>query len=438
MPKDPKRHSTYLPPMKEKESSKPFHSTPNLDQLESGPWPSFVTGLKRLAMNKEHGNMMVDLLGQLEHSYKTRLGYWKGGTVSVFGYGGGIIPRFTELMDKNGVPMFPECKEFHTLRVVPPAGNHYTTDMLRQLSRSWDKHGSGLIAFHGQTGNIMFIGTTSVGTQHFFDEINEYGFDLGGAGPCVRTGMSCIGAARCEQSCANEQKIHRLLVNQFLDDMHRPALPYKFKFKVSGCPNDCMNSIHRSDFAVIGTWRDDIKVDQDEVKKFVAEKGRKYVIDNVISRCPTNALSLNDDDSLDVDNRNCVRCMHCINVMTKALSPGDDHGVTILIGGKRTLKIGDTMGTVIVPFMKLESDEDYQGLIEMAENTIDFFAENALEHERTGEMIERIGLVNFLEGINIDVDPNMIDHPREGSYLRMDDWDIEAEKWNKRKAEAAG
>ena len=25
------------------------HATPNLDQLESGPWPSFVTGLKRLA-----------------------------------------------------------------------------------------------------------------------------------------------------------------------------------------------------------------------------------------------------------------------------------------------------------------------------------------------------------------------------------------------------
>ncbi|KPK09685.1 MAG: sulfite reductase, dissimilatory-type subunit alpha, partial [Acidithiobacillales bacterium SG8_45] len=325
--------------MEEKQSSKPFHSTPNLDELETGPWPSFVTGLKRLAMQKDYGNMMVDLLGQLEHSYKTRLGYWKGGTVSVFGYGGGIIPRFTELMDSTGKPMFPECKEFHTLRVQPPAGNHYTTDMLRQLSNSWSKYGSGLIAFHGQTGNIMFIGTTTENTQHFFDEINDYGWDLGGAGPCVRTGMSCIGAARCEQSCANEQKIHRLLVNNFQDDMHRPALPYKFKFKVSGCPNDCQNSIHRSDFAVIGTWRDDMKVDQAEVKKFVEAKGRKYVIDNVISRCPTNALSLNEDDTLDVDNRNCVRCMHCINVMTKALSPGDDHGVTILIGGKRTLKI---------------------------------------------------------------------------------------------------
>ncbi|MGD8570051.1 MAG: dissimilatory-type sulfite reductase subunit alpha, partial [Gammaproteobacteria bacterium] len=352
-----------------------------LDELEKGPWPSFVHGLKRLAHDND---MMVDLMGQLEHSYKTRLGYWKGGTVSVFGYGGGIIPRFTELMGEDGKAMFPASKEFHTLRVQPPAGNHYTTDMLRQLSNSWNKYGSGLIAFHGQTGNIMFIGTTTENTQHFFDEINEYGWDLGGAGPCVRTAMSCVGSARCEQSCANEQKIHRLLVNNFIDDMHRPALPYKFKFKVSGCPNDCMNSIQRSDMSVIGTWRDDMKVDQGEVKKFVQAKGRQYVVDSVISKCPTNALSLNDDDTLNVDNRNCVRCMHCLNVMNKALSPGDDKGVSVLIGGKRTLKIGDTMGTVIVPFMKLETEEDYEKLQELAEETIDFWAENALEHERCG------------------------------------------------------
>ena len=432
-PKNPEKHSTYVP--KEKKSTKPFHKTPMLDQLESGPWPSFVTGLKRLAHDN---NMMVDLLGQLEHSYTTRKGYWKGGTVSVFGYGGGIIPRFTELMGSDGKAMFPEAKEFHTLRVQPPAGNHYTTKMLRQLSDSWKKWGSGLIAFHGQTGNIMFIGTTSENTQHFFDEINEYGWDLGGAGPCVRTAMSCVGAARCEQSCANEQKIHRTLVNNFIDDMHRPALPYKFKFKVSGCPNDCMNSIQRADFSVIGTWRDDMKVDQKEVKAFVKSKSRKYVIDNVVNRCPTKALSLNDDDTLDVDNRNCVRCMHCINVMTKALKPGDDKGITLLIGGKRTLKIGDTFGTVIVPFMKLDTDEDYEKIREIAANTIDFWAENGLEHERCGEMIERIGLVNFLEGIGIDVDPNMITQPRTSSYVRLDEWDQEAEKWKNRKQQAAG
>ncbi len=415
--------------------AKKIYETPMLDELVNGPWPSFISGIKKL--RDEHPDQRIQevtssLLGQLEHSYETRKGYWKGGTVSVVGYGGGIIPRFSEVGSA-----FPESKEFHTLRVQPPAGNHYTTAMLRQLGDSWEKWGSGLQTFHGQTGNIMFIGTTTANTQHFFDEINKYGWDLGGAGPCVRTAMSCIGAARCEMSCTNEHAAHRYLVNNFTDDVHRPALPYKFKFKVSGCPNDCQNAIERSDFAVIGTWRDDMKVDQKEVQAYVAKKGRQYIIDNVVTRCPTNALSLNEDNTLKVDNRNCVRCMHCLNVMPKALHPGDDHGVTILIGGKRTLKIGDLMGTVVVPFMKLETEEDYEKIVEMAEEIIDFWAENGLEHERCGEMIERIGLVNFLEGINIDVDPNMVSSPRQSSYVRMDGWDEEAEKWFERKAEAA-
>jgi len=413
--------------------AKSTYPTPMLDNLETGPWPSFITGIKRL--RDEHPDERINsvnngLLGQLEHSYETRKGYWKGGTVSVYGYGGGIIPRFSEVGDA-----FPESREFHTIRVQPPASNFYTTDMLRQLGDSWEKHGSGLVTFHGQTGNIMFIGTTTEGTQHFFDEINEYGFDLGGAGPCVRTAMSCIGAARCEMSNCNEHGIHRLMVNNFTDDVHRPALPYKFKFKVSGCPNDCQNAIERSDFAIIGTWRDDMKVNQEEIKNYIKKKGRQYIIDNVITRCPTQAIALDDNDNFIVDNHNCVRCMHCLNVMPKALHPGDDKGVTILIGGKRTLKIGDLMGTVVVPFKKLETQEDYESMQEMAEDIIDFWAENGLEHERCGEMIERIGLVNFLEGISIDVDPNMVGSPRQSSYVRMDGWDEEAEKWFARKRE---
>jgi len=409
--------------------------TPMLDELENGPWPSFISGFKRLRDDHEDGTirgMANSLLGQLEHSYETRKGYWKGGTVSVYGYGGGIIPRFSEVGDQ-----FVESKEFHTIRVQPPAGNYYTTDMLRQLGDSWEKYGSGLVTFHGQTGNIMFIGTTTENIQHFFDDINEYGWDLGGAGPCVRTGMSCIGMARCEMSMCNEQAIHRHLMNNFTDDVHRPALPYKFKFKVSGCPNDCQNAIERSDFAVIGTWRDDMKVNQEEVKAYVAKKGRQHVIDNVTSRCPSDCMTLNDDDTLTIDNSNCVRCMHCLNVMNKALTPGDDRGVTILIGGKRTLKIGDLMGTVLVPFMKLETMEDYETIVELAEEIIDFWAENGLEHERCGEMIERIGLVNFIEGIGVEVDPNMIALPRQSSYVRMDDWNEEAIKWFERKAEEA-
>ena len=431
--------------------AKELYNTPNLDELENGPWPSFVTGLKRLAQDDHAGASMVrDVLATLETSYVTKKGYWKGGTVGVVGYGGGVIPRFNELKDENGEFKFKDAGEFHTLRIQPPAGMHYTSQLLRDMCDTFvDNGGSGLIAFHGQSGDIMMQGATEETTQTIFNALNDYGFDMGGAGPAVRTGMSCVGAARCEMSNTNEQAALRTLVNAFLDDMHRPALPYKMKFKVSGCANDCMNSIERSDFATIGTWRDDIKINQDAWKAMVADKGMDYVVDNITSRCPTQCMKVEADTSLTIDNKNCVKCMHCLNATSPLthnyikdasegaiLATGDDKGVTICMGGKRTLKIGDLFGTVVVPFIKLETEEDYEAIEELAGEVIDFFAENALEHERTGEMIERIGIVNFMEGIGLDVNPNMVDSPRYMSYVRMDKWDEEATKWFENKAEA--
>jgi dissimilatory sulfite reductase alpha subunit len=432
--------------------AKKQHDTPNLDQLESGPWPSFVTGIKRLA---KQSDMAVDLMGQLETSYQTKKGYWKGGTVGVFGYGGGIIPRFTELKNDKGEAVFPDAAEFHTLRIQPPAGMHYNTDVLRKMSDIWEKHGSGLIAFHGQSGDIMFQGATTANVQPAFDELNELGFDLGGAGPAVRTSMSCVGAARCESSCYDEASAHRTVLNNFLDDMHRPSLPYKFKFKFSGCPNDCMNSIQRADLAVIGTWRDNIRTDEKMAKQWMAKHGMDELVNDVIARCPTKTIQLkqiknvkkgkdissvaiNDTQALEIDNKDCVRCMHCINVMTGALATGADKGASILMGGKRTLKIGDLFGTVVVPFMKLDTDEDREKLVDLGQRAIDFFAENALEHERTGEMIERIGLVNFLEAMEIDIDASMVAHPRTNPYVRTDGWDDEVAKIKAKKQAGMG
>jgi sulfite reductase alpha subunit len=433
-------------------STRTLRDTPMLDQLETGPWPSFVTGLKRLARDND---MMVDLIGQLETSYETRKGFWKGGTVGVFGYGGGIIPRFTELKDASGKPLFPEAAEFHTLRVQPPAGMHYTSDLLRKLCDVWvDSGGSGLIAFHGQSGDIMFQGISTANVQKAFDGLNQMGFDLGGAGPALRTSMSCVGAARCEMSCFDEARALRTVINNNLDDMHRPSLPYKFKFKFSGCPNDCVNAIQRSDMATIGTWRDNIRVNEAQVQDYMKAHGMSDLVNDVISKCPTGAITLvaadkvqasdtvsvaklGDGNALCIDNKNCVRCMHCLNVIPGGLLPGNDKGVSILVGGKGVLKIGASMGTVVIPFMKLESDEDFEKLNELARNILDFFAENALEHERTGEMIERIGLTNFLEGLDIPVDPNMIKEPRSNPYFRSDDWDEQVEKWNEYKQSTA-
>ena len=44
-------------------------------------------------------------------------------------------------------------------------------------------------------------------------------------------------------------------------------------------------------------------------------------------------------------------------------------------------------------------------------------------------------LNNFLDGIEEDVDVNMVGHPRESSYVRLDDFDKEAVKWYEKQDE---
>ncbi len=316
--------------------AKKMIDTPMLDQLESGPWPSFVKNLKRLGRDSDY---MADLVSHLETSYQHKWGYWKGGTVGVFGYGGGIIPRFSELKDENHQPIFPEAAEFHTLRIQPPAGMHYSSDLLRKICDAWvDNGGSGLLAFHGQSGDLMLQGCKTEDVQRAFDAFNEMGFDLGGAGPALRTSMSCVGAARCEHSNFDEAKALRYVINNNIDDMHRPALPYKFKFKFSGCPNDCVNAIQRSD--------DNIRVNEEQVRDYYKAHGMNDLVNDVISKCPTKAITLESSDkfkasehvsaadlgdgnTLCIDNKNCVRCMHCLNVIPGGLRTGLDKGVSI-------------------------------------------------------------------------------------------------------------
>ena len=76
--------------------------------------------------------------------------------------------------------------------------------------------------------------------------------------------------------------------------------------------------------------------------------------------------------------------------------------------------------------------------MEFGRNLIEFFGENALEHERIGETMDRIGLPAFLEAIGVEPDPNMVNHPRTSCYVRTDDFTDEANKYFERKARNDG
>ena len=381
--------------------------TPLLDELEKGPWPSYVKEIKRAAKKNKASK---DLLGIQELSYKDRVTHWKhGGIVGVTGYGSGVIGRYCDAPEK-----FPDAAAFHTFRVNHPAGWFYSTKALRKLCDIWEKYGSGMTNFHGSTGDIILLGATTENLQPCFDTLTENGFDLGGSGSALRTISGCVGKARCEWANIDTLDIVRDLTTEFQDEIHRPRWPYKFKIKASGCPNDCVAAIARADFTIIGTWKDTLRIDQAAVKNY-ADNGFD-VKGLVVDKCPTDALEWDEKTKeLKLIADDCVRCMHCINKMTKAIRPGVDTGATILIGGKAPIIKGAYLSWVLIPFMKIEPP--YDEMKELLRKIWDWWDENGRTRERLAELIERKGLKTFLREMGIPPVPQMVYKPRANPYV---------------------
>ena len=384
--------------------------TPKLDELDRGPWPSFVREDKKAA---EENPMSRDLLGVLERSYTDKIGHWKhGGIVGVRGYGGGVIGRYSDLSEE-----FPNVAHFHTLRINQPAGWFYTSAALRTICDLWERHGSGLTNLHGSTGDIILLGTRTDQLEPTFSELTQAGFDLGGSGSDVRTPSCCVGPARCEWACYDTLGFTYDITMHFQDEMHRPAFPYKFKIKAAGCPNDCVAAIARADLSIIGTWRGPIQVDQAAVREYT--KNGIGIQADVCDRCPSKCMEWNGK-GLEIANEWCVKCMHCINVMPKAVRPGQEGGACILIGAKAPIVQGAMLSSVLVPFMKMEPP--YTALKELVAKILDLWAEEGKSRERVGEFIQRVGLGNFLEAIGLEPRPEMVAHPRENPYVFYEEY----------------
>ena len=398
------------------------HQTPLLDELKKGKWPSFVREIERAA---EKSEMTDDLLGQVEQSYREKVVHWKhGGMVGVKGYGSGIVGRFSDLPEK-----YPGIKEFHTVRVNQTAGFFYTSDMLRKMVDIGEKHASALFNFHGSTGDIQLLGAKTSELETIFQEYTKLGFDLGGSGSALRTPSCCVGKARCE--FANYDSMHMCdgITQAFQDEMHRPVFNYKFKFKFSACGNDCTASIARADLSVIGTWKDDIRIDQEAVKDY----GKKFNLHQyVIDKCPTKCMSYSDEGGLKIENSNCSRCMHCINTMPKALRPGTKGGATILIGAKAPMVSGPRLSMVLVPFYDVEEDakNDYAWFKDLISKIWEFWDEYGVSRERIGELIQRVGVGNFIESIGLEPLPEMVANPRGNPFVLYEEY-VEADEEQK-------
>jgi len=75
------------------------------------------------------------------------------------------------------------------------------------------------------------------------------------------------------------------------------------------------------------------------------------------------------------------------------------------------------MGTLTVPFVPVNKDNDYEEITEIIELVWDYWMEEGKNRERLGELIRRNGFQKFLEKLELDPVPQNIQEPRSNPYI---------------------
>jgi|TARA_B100000315_G_C14583451_1_gene591708 sulfite reductase alpha subunit len=367
--------------------------TPLIDELCKGPWPSHASELK-----KSNYTLLM-----YEEALKNKESQWRGGGyVAVPGVPSGVIARASKRPDI--------LEESSVVRVFPPPGLFFNTDLFRKLIKIVDKYSRSLLHLSATTSDIELIEVPHNKIGEMVKELENIGMDVGSSDVTLRTVKGCIGPARCDVGVFDTIAFRQAFTNHFLDDMQYPRFPHKIKTKTAGCPNDCVYGAHKAEIHIIGTFKDAPKIDQEKLIKWVKNEGD---INYICSRCPTSAMKW-DGQKLKINNNVCIHCMYCINKCS-AIRPGDERGASVLVGGKYRSKYGPTLAKVLVPFI-VANPPEFKEIIKLIHKIVDVYDENSQPKERMGEFLYRIGFDKFMELVGVNATPQNFIKPRENLF----------------------
>lgn len=277
-----------------------------------------------------------------------------------------IMPTDYSKLKANGF-MLQKQKDTFSMRLRVLGGN-ISVEQLDTISKVAKKYAQGYVHLTSRQGvEIPFVKLEDI--DAIVEELHQGGVELGASGPRVRTVTACQGGRCCPSGCIDAYEIAEELDKRYFGK----TLPHKFKFGVTGCPNNCLKA-EENDLGVKGGME-------------VAWNEENCVRCGACVRiCRRKAISL-VDGKIVFDKDKCHRCGKCARLCPKKAISGKPGFVVSFAG---TFGNDVIRGKNILPMI-----ESKDALFRVTDVTLEYFEKNAQKGERFVKTLERLGWEDF-------------------------------------------
>lgn len=265
-------------------------------------------------------------------------------------------------------------KGFVALR-LHAVGGEFSAAQMRAIADVAERFGRGRLHLSTRQGvEIHFVRASDAGAA--VRELESAGVTMGADGPRVRIVTACPGSETCRWGIVDTKAIAGELDRRYF----AAEAPYKFKFAVTGCPNNCAKATE-NDIGVMGAiipgWEEEACTDCGACVKV----------------CPMSAIR-KEGDRYVIDTTRCLNCSRCTTTCPQGALRVVRRGFVLWIGGTmgKRPRLADPVGRLI------ESEEELFSVIDRA---FAWYRAHGRRKERFGHVIDRAGLETVLDEIGI-------------------------------------